>query len=86
LASHREKPTRRNNMSAKEVLFKILDEEGLKSVILEDLMDGQLKAKLDELVASSENSIDDALVAMVYPLLREEAAKFLDEKLAAMQA
>jgi hypothetical protein len=73
-------------MSAKEVLFKILDEEGLKSVILEDLMDGQLKAKLDELVASSENSIDDALVAMVYPLLREEAAKFLDEKLAAMQA
>ena len=73
-------------MSAKEVLFKILDEEGLKSVVLEDLMDNVLKAKLDELAAGTENSIDDALVAMVYPLLREEAQKFLDEKLAALQA
>lgn len=73
-------------MSAKEVLFKVLDEEGLKSLLLDDILDGKVKAKLDEMVADSENSLDDALLAMVYPVIREEAAKFLDEKLAALQA
>ena len=70
----------------RDVIFKLLDEEGLKSFILEDTLDGRVKVKLDELVASSENTLDDALLAMIYPVVRQEIADYLDEKLAALQA
>lgn len=72
-------------MDPKAILLKLIDEEGLKSLLLDDLMDGVIKAKLDELVASSDNSLDDALLAMIFPVIREEANKFLSEKIAELQ-
>ncbi len=62
----------------KEILAKRVDWKGM---LLEDIMDGVIKGKLDELVQKSENTIDDAVVNLVYPLLREEVAKYVEEKL-----
>jgi len=73
-------------LDAKAIALKIIDEEGLKSLLLVDVADGVIKAKLDELVQSSENSLDDALVAMIYPLVRDAVEQFLDEKIAELQA
>lgn len=73
-------------MDAKTIALKVIDEAGLRSLILEDLLDGVVKVKLDELVAKTDNSLDDALVAMIYPLIREEVAKFFDAQLAKLQA
>lgn len=73
-------------MDIKPLLLKVIDEQGLKDVILKDLLDGVVKAKLDELAAASDNKLDDSLVALVYPMLREVASKFLDEQLAKLQA
>lgn len=66
-------------MDIKEILADIIDEDGLKKLALEKLMDGIVKAKLDELVQKSDNTLDDALVSMIYPLLRDEVAKQLDK-------
>lgn len=73
-------------MDVKSVLIKLIDEEGLKSFILVDLLDGKLKAKLDELVLASDNKLDDSLVALIYPMLRDVADKFLAEQLGKLQA
>lgn len=71
-------------MDYKSALSKVIDEQGLVSLICDDLMDGVIKAKLDELVQKSDNSLDDAIVAMVYPIVRDEAKKFIEAQLAKM--
>lgn len=53
----------------------------LKAFILEDVMAKAVKGALDKFVADSSNPYDDALVAMLWPLL-EQAAKDGLEKLA----
>lgn len=73
-------------LDAKVALLKVLDEQGVKSLLLDDIADGVIKVKLDELVASSENTLDDALAAMIYPVVREAIGGFLDEKIAELQA
>lgn len=73
-------------MDVKALLLKVIDEDGLKDLILVDLLDGQLKKKLDELAAASDNKLDDSLVALVYPMLRDVADKFLAEQLEKLKA
>lgn len=69
-------------MDIKEILADIIDEDGLKRLVLEKLMDEVIKGKLDELVQKSDNTLDDALVSMIYPLLREEVSKQVDKLMA----
>lgn len=73
-------------LDAKSALLKVLDEDGLISLVVDDVLDGVVKAKLEELVQSSDNSLDDALLAMIYPVIREEANKFLLAKKAELLA
>lgn len=72
-------------MNAKEIIFKLIDEEGLTSLVVDDLMDSVVKNKLDELVLKTDNALDNALVEMIYPLVRAEVVKFLSEQLASLQ-
>ena len=69
-------------MDVKEILAMVLDEDGVKKLALEKLMDEIIKGKLDELVQKSDNTLDDALVAIVYPVLREEVEKQIDKLMA----
>lgn len=69
-------------MDPKVILLKLLDEQGLKDFVLVDVLDGIVKKKLDELVLSSDNALDDALLAMIYPVVKDAVAKILDEQLA----
>lgn len=73
-------------MDPKKILLKVIDEDGLLELISVDLLDGVVKKKLDELAASSDNSLDDALVAMIYPLVKEQVVKFLKEKIDELKA
>ncbi len=72
-------------MDWKEVAQLLIDEEGLKKLALEKLMDEVIKGKLDELVQKSDNTLDDALAAIVYPVLREEIEKQIDKLLGKME-
>lgn len=69
-------------MDAKKVALKLIDEEGLKAFLLDDVLDGIVKAKLDELTQSTEITLDDAVVAMVYPIVRDAVSKYIDEQIA----
>lgn len=73
-------------MDGKAALLRVLDEEGLKALLLEDVIDGVIKKKLDELVADTSNALDDALLGMLFPPLRKEVEKFIDAKLAELKA
>lgn len=66
-------------MDYKEIIAEVLDEEGLKRLALEKLMDEIVKGKLDELVQESSNTLDDALLAMIYPVVRDEVEKQIDK-------
>lgn len=70
-------------MDIKAVLLKRID---LKGLLVEDIMGDVIKKKLDELVAKSDNTLDDALVAMIYPELLKALEKFVDEKVAELAA
>lgn len=65
-------------MDIKAMLLNRIDLEGL---IIEDVLRGIVKKKLDELVADSSNTLDDALVAMIYPEIEKAAARELKELL-----
>lgn len=69
-------------LDPKAIAAKLIDEEGLKSFIAEDLLDGVVKAELDKLVLKTDNSLDDALVSMIFPIVKDAVMKFVDEKLA----
>jgi len=68
-------------MTLKEAIIKVIDEEGLAELVGVDLMDGVVKKKLDELVLDTNNSIDDALVAMIYPIIKDAVMKFITTEL-----
>jgi hypothetical protein len=62
----------------------------LDSVDLEKLafgvIDEVLEKALNEVVAKSENKIDDAVAAMIYPILEVEIKKFISAKVAELKA
>ena len=70
-------------IDVKAIIAKRLD---LKGLLVEDVMQGIIKAKLAEIVADSSNKFDDALFNMVYPELEKAAAdavqKLIDDLLA----
>jgi len=72
-------------LDPKLIAAKLLDEEGLKSFVADDILDGVIKTKLDELVASSENSLDDALAEMIYPVVKSAVMDYINAKLAELQ-
>jgi len=69
------------SLDIKTALFKVIDEKGLVSLVVDDVLDGVIHAKLKELAAGTDTSVDDALVATVYPMLRQAAVDFLAAKL-----
>lgn len=72
-------------LDPKEIAAKLLDEEGLRSFLGDDILDGVIKVKLDELVESSENSLDDAIVEMIYPVVKAAVMDYIDGKLNELQ-
>jgi hypothetical protein len=68
-------------MDSKEILLKILDEQGVKSLIIDDVLDGIVKAKLDELVLDTENTLDDSLVEMIYPMVKAAVSDWLQSQI-----
>ena len=72
-------------MEGKEILKKALlaiDLEKLADVLIDDV----IEAAIMEAVAKSENKIDDAVVAMLLPLVKAEAKKALHKLIAELQA
>jgi hypothetical protein len=63
-------------MDWKEVLVKRVDVKGL---LVEDVLRGLIKGKLEEIVKDTSNPFDDSLLTFVYPLLEEAVAKAVDE-------
>lgn len=70
-------------MDYKAVLLKRVD---LKGLVIEDILQGLVKAKLDEIVKDSSNSFDDMLMTFVYPEIEKAVVKWADEQLAKLQA
>lgn len=50
------------------------------------LIDDVIEKALDKVVADSANPIDDAIKAMIWPVLEAEAKKLLAEKAAELEA
>ena len=65
-------------MDIKAMLLKRVD---LRGLIIEDIMTGIVKAKLQEFVQDSSNTYDDALYNLLYPMLEAEVIKQVDAAL-----
>jgi len=70
-------------MDYKAVLLKRVD---LKGLVIEDVLQGVVKAQLDKIVKDSSNSFDDMLMTFVYPEIEKAVIKWADEQLAKLQA
>ncbi len=68
-----------------EVLKVLAKYVNVKGLLLEYVYDQVLAKALDDLVEKSDNKIDDAIAAMLKPLLRDELEKRLDEQLAKLE-
>jgi len=66
-------------LDIKDMLLKRID---LRGLIVEDVMQAIIKKKMEEFVKDSENTYDDALYNLLYPMLEEEVIKKIDELLA----
>ena len=73
-------------MSGDELKHMLLARVDLKGLIVDDLLKKVLHDVLKDLVAKSDNAIDDAIVAIVEPLVVAEASRRLDELLAKLAA
>lgn len=69
-------------MEKEELLREVLKYVRVKELIGEVVFDKLLFAKLDEIVADSENSLDDALAEMMKPMLKDFVLAKLEEALA----
>jgi hypothetical protein len=68
--------------TAKEILLKNINIEG----IVFDILDEVLEAALKEVVAKTSNQYDDMLMVTVFPLLEKEVKRLISEKIAAIKA
>lgn len=66
-------------MDLKALLLKYIDVRGL---LVEGLLAGVVKPALDKLVADTSNTLDDSLVAFLYPELEKAATAWIDAELA----
>lgn len=65
-------------MDAKSFGKALLKRVDVRGLVVEDLMLGLVKAKLEEIVKDSSNSFDDAAFAMVWPMLEKGVKEGLD--------
>ena len=73
-------------MEQDEIIKILLKRVDVKGILIEDILKGVIYKKIDELVASSENSLDNAVAEMVKPLLSTELEKLVVEFLAKYEA
>lgn len=70
-------------MDAKQIGQMLLNRIDVKGLLIDDLMVGFVKEKLEKVVADSANSFDDAALAMLWPLLekamRDGADKLIEK-------
>jgi len=50
------------------------------------ILDEVLEPALKQVVEKSDNKIDDAVMAMLYPILKKELKKIIEEKIALLKA
>ncbi len=67
----------------KAVLLKRVD---LKGLLIEDVLQGVIKAALEKFVKDTSNPYDDTLEAMLYPLLETAMTKFVEDQYAKLKA
>jgi hypothetical protein len=69
-------------MTGEDIKKLVLKRVDLKGLLVEDLLKTVLHEALASLVAKSDNTIDDAMVAFLEPIVIAEAEKQLDKLLA----
>ena len=71
-------------MDIKEAAIKRFAEP-LRGFLVEDILAGAIKEKLDEVVADTSNPYDNAMVDLLYPMLQKAVADKLDELVAGLK-
>lgn len=59
--------------------------EPLKDFLVQDVMVGVIKVKLDEFVKDSSNTYDDALVSLLWPILEKAIVDAADKGLESLK-
>lgn len=70
-------------MDVKAILLKRVDVRGL---IVEDVLQGMVKAAIQKFVADTSFPYDDTLYNIIYPMIEKEVTTRLDEYLASLSA
>lgn len=73
-------------MEKEELLKEILKYIRIEELVGDVLFDKLIFAKIDELVADTDNTLDNALAEMMKPIIKEFALEKLREALADYQA
>lgn len=68
-------------VNIKKILVESIDLKKLSFALVDEALEPALK----EVVANSENKIDDALVEIIYPVLEAELKKKLEEAIAKLK-
>ena len=69
-------------MDTKAILKEVLKYVNVKDLVLEALVEKLIYVKIDELVAKTDNTLDDGLAAILKPQLKQLFASYIDEKIA----
>lgn len=73
-------------MDKKDIIAILVKRIDLKGLVMEDILEGVIEPKLDELVASTSTSLDDTAKALIMPELKKALDEFLGEKLDELKA
>lgn len=73
-------------MNGKEIGAMLLKRIDVKGLLIDDLMVGFVKEKLEEVVANSDNKFDDSAMAMLWPLLEKAMRDGADKLLESVEA
>ena len=73
-------------MDTKAILIEVLKYVNVKDLVLEALVEKIIYVKIDELVAKTDNTLDDGLAAILKPQLKQLIASYIDEKIAELTA
>lgn len=69
-------------MEKDQIIAMLLKRIDIKGLIVEDVIDGLVKEKLDELADKTETPLDDTIVTFIVPELSKYVGGKLDEVLA----
>ena len=69
-------------VNLKKLVLDSVDLEKLAFAVIDEVLEEALK----EVVAKSENKVDDAAMAMLYPIIEAEIKKLLSAKIAELKA